>query len=229
MWVADQLVGLTIQTDQLVCQWVYAVSMPSELDAKERILDAAQQLVMERGFSATTVDAIVERASASKGGFFHHFASKADLGRELVERYAHADAELLERLMRVAESRTSDPAKQLVEFLKAFEEGIEDLSLAQPGCLFVSFIYEQFPGQDETRRLILADVLLWRERILAKLTLAVDRQPLALPVDLASLADQVFTTLEGGFILARATGDPLKLRDQLRHLRAYLTLLLKLG
>jgi TetR/AcrR family transcriptional repressor of nem operon len=195
-------------------------------DARERILDAARQLVMERGFSATTVDAIIEASSSSKGAFFHHFSSKADLGRELVERYARADGELLEHLMSIAESRSDDPAQQLIEFLRAFEEGIEDLSLQQPGCLFVSFIYEQFPGQDETRALILADVLLWRQRILAKLELAAQRRPPALPVDLESLADQVFTTLEGGFILARATGDPLKLRDQLRHLRAYLTLLL---
>jgi TetR/AcrR family transcriptional repressor of nem operon len=203
--------------------------MTHAVDAKERILDAAQQLVMERGFNATTVDAILEAAGASKGAFFHHFSSKADLGQMMVERYAHADGELLEQLMAVAESRTSEPAAQLIEFVAAFEEGIEDLSLAQPGCLFVSFIYEQFAGQDETRKLILDDVVRWRERILEKLTLATERQPPALPVDLASLADQVFTILEGGFILARATGDPLKLRDQLRHLRTYLTLLLQPG
>jgi TetR/AcrR family transcriptional repressor of nem operon len=198
-------------------------------DAKERILRAAQQLVMERGFSATTVDAILEEAAASKGAFFHHFSSKADLARVLVERYARADGELLEQLMAVAESRTSDPAAQLIEFVRAFEEGLEDVSLAQPGCLFVSFIYEQFPGQDEIRKVILDDVLFWRERILAKLKLAASARPPALDVDLDSLADQVFTILEGGFILARATGDPLKLRDQLRHLRAYLTLLLTPG
>ena len=200
--------------------------MTTAVDARERILDAATQLVMERGFSATTVDAILESAEASKGAFFHHFSSKADLGRVLVERYARADGELLEHLMTKAEAATSDPAEQLVEFVRLFEEGIEDLSLAQPGCLFVSFIYEQFPGQEDTRALILGDVEAWRARLLAKLTAATEARPPALPVDLPSLADQVFTVLEGGFVLARATDDPLKLRDQLRHLRAYLTLLL---
>jgi TetR/AcrR family transcriptional repressor of nem operon len=199
------------------------------MDARERILDAAQQLVMERGFSATTVDAILAGAGASKGAFFHHFASKADLGRVLVERYARADGELLEHLMTVAESRTSDPAEQLIEFVAAFEEGIEDLSLAQPGCLFVSFIYEQFPGQEQTQKLILDDVLQWRQRILDKLTQATAQRPPAIAVDLESLADHAFTILEGGFVLARATDEPLKLRDQLRHLRAYFTLLLQAG
>jgi TetR/AcrR family transcriptional repressor of nem operon len=201
--------------------------MANAPDARERILDAAQQLVMERGFSATTLDAILDVAGASKGAFFHHFTSKADLGRVLVERYAGADGELLEHLVAVAESRTSDPAEQLIELVAAFEEGIEDLSLAQPGCLFVSFIYEQFPGQEDTQRLILDDVLRWRERIMDKLAQATQRRPPALDVDLESLADHLFTILEGGFILARATGEPLKLRDQLRQLRAYLTLLLQ--
>lgn len=205
----------------------YGGGMADGLDARERILDAAQQLVMERGFSATTVDAILAIAGASKGAFFHHFASKADLGRVLVERYARADGELLQHLMAVAESRTSDPAEQLIEFVAAFEDGIEDLSLAQPGCLFVSFIYEQFPGQDETQKLILDDVVFWRERILQKIVQATERRPPAIAVDLESLADHVFTILEGGFVLARATGEPLKLRDQLGQLRAYLTLLLQ--
>ncbi len=200
--------------------------MPAASDARERILDAAQQLVMERGFNATTVDAIIDVAGASKGAFFHHFSSKAELGTVLVERYARADAEICDRLMTVAETRATEPAEQLIEFVKVFEEGLEDLSLAQPSCLFVSFIYEQFPGHDETRALILDDIVHWREQILAKLHLAVERRPPALPVDLESLADHLFATLEGGFILARATGEPLKLRDQLRQLRWYLTLLL---
>jgi TetR/AcrR family transcriptional repressor of nem operon len=200
--------------------------MTSATDARQRILDAAQELVMERGFSATTVDAIIEAAGASKGAFFHHFSSKADLGTVLVERYARADAEMFDRLMTIAESRATDPAEQLIEFVKVFEEGIEDLSLAQPGCLFVSFIYEQFAGQDDTRALILGDIVHWRERILTKLHQATEQRPPALPVDLDSLADHAFAILEGGFILARATAEPLKLRDQLRHLRWYLTLLL---
>jgi TetR/AcrR family transcriptional repressor of nem operon len=200
--------------------------MSAPTDARERILDAAQQLVMERGFSATTVDAIIDAAGSSKGAFFHHFSSKADLGTVMVERYARADAAMFDRLMAVAESRTSDPGEQLVEFVKVFEEGLEDLSLAQPACLFVSFVYEQFAGQDATRALILDDVVHWRKRILHKLRQANELRPLTIPVDLESLADHVFNTLEGGFILARATGEPLKLRDQLRHVRWYFTLLL---
>ena len=46
---------------------------------------------------------------------------------------------------------------------------------------------------------------------------------------MTSLADLVFTTFEGGFILARTLRDPSLLRGQLTHLRRYLELLFAVG
>ncbi len=198
-------------------------------DTRERILEAAEDLVLARGYTATTVDAILDATGASKGSFFHHFPSKAALGKALLERYARMDAAVLEEFMTRAEALTPDPAEQLIEFLRGFEDDIGAGDITQPGCLFVSFVYEQIPDQANSEAVILGAISRWRERILDKLQQAAASRPPALPVDLESLADQVFTIFEGGFILARATDDPLKLRDQLSHLRAYLTLLLRPG
>ena len=57
--------------------------------AREKILDAAKQLVMTKGFSGMSVDDILHAADVSKGAFFHHFKSKAVLGNELVRWHAH--------------------------------------------------------------------------------------------------------------------------------------------
>ncbi len=194
--------------------------------ARERILEAAHDLVFEIGFTATTVDAIVAATGCSKGAFFHHFPTKGALGKALIERYAVSDAEVLERQMTRAEALTADPAEQLIEFLRGFEADIEAGLITQPGCLFASYLYERIPAEAESDAVILGAIALWRERILAKLEQAVALQPPALDVDLASLADHVWAVFEGGFVLGRAVGDQIKLRDQLRHLRAYLTLLL---
>jgi TetR/AcrR family transcriptional regulator, transcriptional repressor for nem operon len=196
-------------------------SMPRPADTRERILDAAQRLVIEHGFGSTTVDAVLVAASSSKGAFFHHFPSKAELGRALVERYAAADAELLESLMAAAEADGDDPADQLIAFVAAFERATD----AQPGCLFVSFIYEADLAGAGTEEVVAQSILLWRERILDKLETAAERRPSLAPVDLPSLADQVFTIFEGGFLLARALDEPAALRRQLAHLRHYLELL----
>jgi TetR/AcrR family transcriptional repressor of nem operon len=192
---------------------------------RERILDAAQQLVLEHGFAATTVDGILAETGASKGAFFHHFPTKADLGHALVERYAAADAETLEALMTTAEATSEDPAEQVATFIAAFERATEKMARLQPGCLFVSFIYESELTGAETGEIVRQSILLWRERILAKLDAAAETRPSLAGVDLPSLADQAFAIFEGGFLLARALDQPDALSAQLAHLRHYLELL----
>ena len=194
---------------------------------RDRILDAAQQLVLEHGFAGTSVDAVLAEASATKGGFFHHFPSKNALGRALLERYAAGDKQLLADFMAAAEAQTDDPAEQLVAFVRHFEHAAAELAPTQPGCLFVSFIYErQLAGDGDD--LITDTIREWRNRLLGKLTDAARLHPPAIAVDLASLADHVFTVFEGGYILARAMDDPTHLPTQLAHVRHYLELLFQL-
>lgn len=200
--------------------------MTEETPTRDRILNAAEGLVLRQGFNATTLEAILAEAGASKGAFFHHFASKEALGNALVERYAEADAAALERFMGEAEALSDDPAEQVVHFVRLYEEAANDIPTAQPGCLFVSFIYERGPGSPRDEDVIVESIELWRKRILEKLELAAETRLRLSGVDLPSLADMVFSTFEGGFILTRATDDPQHLRRQLAHLRHYLELLL---
>lgn len=200
--------------------------MPRGTDTRERILAAAQRLVLEQGFGSTTVDAVLEATGTSKGAFFHHFATKADLGRALVRRYAQADADLLDAAITEAEATTDDPAAQVVELIRVFERETEGILDNQPSCLFVSFIYENEFTDDQTGAVVREAIELWRRRILHKLEQAVAATPSAPAVDLASLADHVFVTLEGAFLLGRATGDAGALPSQLAHVRHYVELLL---
>lgn len=189
-----------------------------------RILDAAQDLVLERGFSATTVDAVIDAAGISKGAFFHHFASKNALGRSMLERYAAADAEILDTFMARAEESSDDPAEQLLGFVRCFEEASDEM-FSQPGCLFVSFVYEKMPDSHEAHRVIRGNIELWRKRLGDKLRAAFAARSIT-GADPDTLADLMFTVFEGSFILARATGDPGDVRGQLGHYRRYLELVL---
>jgi TetR/AcrR family transcriptional regulator, transcriptional repressor for nem operon len=167
----------------------------------------------------------VSGAGASKGAFFHHFPSKASLGRALVERYAEADARTLDEALTAAEAKEDDPGRQLLAFVRSFEEVADEVLESQPACLFVSFIYESELGDDETAEAVAASILHWRERLLEKLAAAAASRPDFPPVDLPSLAHHFFTVMEGGFLLVRALNDPSHMRAQLAHLRHYLELL----
>lgn len=54
--------------------------------ARERILDAALDIIAERGYSAAGVQEIVDQSSTSKGSFYFHFPSKEKMVMALLER-----------------------------------------------------------------------------------------------------------------------------------------------
>ncbi len=57
-------------------------------DARTRVLDAAESVILARGVPALTLEATARFAGVSKGGLLHHFATKEALLRALVERIA---------------------------------------------------------------------------------------------------------------------------------------------
>jgi AcrR family transcriptional regulator len=65
------------------------------LSAKDRVLDAAVELFAQQGYDATSVAQVIERAGSTKGGFYHHFASKDAL---LYEVYGDLITAQLQRM-----------------------------------------------------------------------------------------------------------------------------------
>jgi TetR/AcrR family transcriptional repressor of nem operon len=194
-------------------------------ETRERILDGAERLILDRGLAGTSIDEILSETGTSKGAFFHHFPSKNHLARALVERYAANDVAFLEDYMGRAEAASDDPATQVLEFVRLFEEAADEMVAQQPSCLYVSYIYDRQLFEDGTNDVIVGAVTAWRERLADKLRAAAELHPPAAPVDFAALADHVFATFEGAFVLARATSDPRVMRNQLELVRGYLALL----
>jgi AcrR family transcriptional regulator len=54
---------------------------------REELMDAAEALFVAKGVATTSIDEIVAAAGVSKGGFYHHFASKDALLTALQERF----------------------------------------------------------------------------------------------------------------------------------------------
>jgi len=61
--------------------------------ARERILDAAHELVARGGFGAASVAAVADRAGVATGTVYRHFASKADLFAEVFRRDAQHEVD----------------------------------------------------------------------------------------------------------------------------------------
>ena len=194
---------------------------------RERILDAAQHLVIENGFAATSVDQVLQGAGTSKGAFFHHFDSKLDLARALTERYVAADIGQLRAALE-ATAGVTDPADRVVAFVRHFEDSAEEVMSAQSNCLYVAVLTEQQLVSNGTADLIRHASEVWRTEIRELLSAAATSRDLDLG-DVEDLADHVFVTFEGAFLLCRSTGSPEHMRAQLRVLRRLLAATLSVG
>jgi TetR/AcrR family transcriptional repressor of nem operon len=192
---------------------------------RERILDAAQALILDHGYGSTTVDAVVNRAGITKGAFFHHFGSKGDLARSLVERYALLDRQHLEQQMERAAKLASDPLQRVLVLIALYEEEFESMAEPFPGCLFASYIYENKLFDEQTIAVLRESTLMWRAVARQMLERVAAVHPPKVPVDMESLADLFYALTEGSFIMTKTLGDKTLLARHTRHLRTYLELL----
>ena len=188
---------------------------------KQRILETAERLVIENGFAATSIDEVIAASATSKGAFFHHFESKLDLARSLVARYAAADIEQLNRAVAEAEATTDDAAERVIAFVRVFEQAGDAIMSTQSGCLFVSLLTERQLIQSATSAHIREAIVIWRAALARMLRDALRGRGTQESIDVDALADHLFVTFEGSFILCRAMNDN-------RHMRAQLTVLRQL-
>jgi TetR/AcrR family transcriptional repressor of nem operon len=192
---------------------------------KSLILDAAHELVMGHGLAGTSIDMVLAKAEVTKGAFFYHFKSKADLARSLVERYAENDAAHLQSQLSRAEKLSRDPLQQVLIFIGLLQEEVEQLADPGAGCLIASFIY-QFEDLDaEVRSISAQSFLAWRQRLGAKFEAAMAENSPKVPVKAEELADANVSTFEGGFVMMRVLQDPKQLAQQLAQYRNYIELL----
>jgi len=86
--------------------------------ARDRILEAAEQLVAEQGASNLTLDAVAQAAGVSKGGLLYHFPSKDALLMGMLDRHCE------QMDQRCAEAHADLPDNDFAGHLKAHVLGL---------------------------------------------------------------------------------------------------------
>ncbi|MBT2133540.1 TetR/AcrR family transcriptional regulator [Croceibacterium sp. LX-88] len=186
---------------------------------KARILDAAYDSIIQKGFAGTSIDELVEATGITKSGFFYHFRDKSDLARQLLVRFLAEDDAVIDSLKARAEQLVDDPLQQFLLFLNLYAELVDEMDALHPGCLVAAVVYQEQVFDAEVRRLNSEAVMRWRERFLAWLE-AIDRkhQPVT-PLHRLALADALSAIVEGAIVLAKALDDRALMGRQLRLFR----------
>ncbi|HXV76869.1 MAG TPA: TetR/AcrR family transcriptional regulator [Candidatus Polarisedimenticolaceae bacterium] len=168
---------------------------------RERLLDAAARLFHERGFEATPVAAILERAGVHSGSLYHYFPGKDALLRGVLERYRGL---LQPVVLGPIEEAERDPIERVFRLLDWYRQGMTT-SRCRRGCPIGNLALEVSDTHPEVRPIIAQNLAAWAAGIERWLDEAADRLPA--DCDRQALAGFVLTVMEGGLLEARALGD----------------------
>ncbi|MCW8963744.1 MAG: TetR/AcrR family transcriptional regulator [Gammaproteobacteria bacterium] len=192
---------------------------------RNKIMDVAQQMVLNVGLAGTSVEKVIEQADVTKGTFFYHFKTKHDLAAAMIERYAENDRHHFADSMQKAEQLARDPLQQLLIFLGLFIEMTDRMEEPFPGCLYASYCYQSGAISADIMETVEHMTRYWRQRLGDKVKQVMQLYPARIPVEKNQVADHVLTTFEGAFILAKIMNEPKLASEQLIQCRNYLELL----
>ena len=96
-------------------------------ETRDRILEAAEAAILEKGFAGTSIDELIAAVGITKSGFFYHFKDKNQLTRALLVRYVEREDELFDDLFRRADELNEDPLHGFLVGLKMLSEMLADL------------------------------------------------------------------------------------------------------
>lgn len=136
-------------------------------DTRTKILDAAQEGVVAKGFGATSIDELLAATGVSKSGFFYHFRDKTELAKALIERYIEEDERVYDSIFARARELVDDPLQVFLLGLRFLADAMADLPRGHPGCLVALSCYHERQFDGSVRELNREAALMWRRRFRA--------------------------------------------------------------
>jgi TetR/AcrR family transcriptional repressor of nem operon len=186
-----------------------------------RLLESARHLFWEKGFAATGMAELLDRAQANSGSFYHFFDSKEALLLELLDSYLEG---LHPVIVLPAERAFADPLERIFAILQGYRERLL-ATRNRYGCpigrLALEIETENLPAHQR----IAANFSAWTAAVRRFLGEAADRFPAG--CDLDGLAVFVLTAMEGGVMQSRSYRRIEPFDQSVGHLRNYFEYLQK--
>ncbi|MEJ1092983.1 TetR/AcrR family transcriptional regulator [Microbacterium istanbulense] len=168
---------------------------------KARIVEAANQLMFERGVALTTLADVRTASATSKFQLYQHFADKNALVREVIEFRAEALlAQQRRRLEKVDSLRGLELWRDEMVERNALRDGAY-------GCPLGSIANEIADHDEDTRRIIANHFDEWLQIIVDTIDRLQTRGVLREDADPRALASGLLAALQGGYLLAKTSRD----------------------
>lgn len=191
---------------------------PRTADTRTRLLDTALRLVRERGFAATSVNELCAAAGVTKGAFFHHFASKEQLGVEAARHWGEGTSALFAQ---AAYHEAADPLDRILGYV-ALRRAMLEGEIAEYTCLVGTMVQEAYAQYPAVRDACGATIGGHAMTLVADIEAAIAARGMAPAWSAQSLALHTQAVLQGAFVVAKALDSVAVARDSVDHLERYI-------
>ncbi|MDR6644286.1 TetR/AcrR family transcriptional repressor of nem operon [Luteibacter sp. 1214] len=172
------------------------------MTTQQKLVDSARQLIQMRGYNGFSYADVAEQVQVKKASIHHHFPSKSDLAKAVVERSRGIIAEQTRSLAAGA----FDPEEQLAMYTGYWEKCIADASA--PFCVAGMLATElpTLPGDlADAVRAHFRDLSNWLETLLTR---GAQMGRFTLQGSARLEAESFMSLVYGAMLTARAYGEP---------------------
>ena len=173
----------------------------------QKILDVAQSMVRNKGYSAFSYADIAKQIGIRKASIHYHFSSKDDLVKELVKRYR----EILECKCLLIEQKDITPQEQLKEFVSLYRDGLQENQICLCGMLTADFVVLNSEIQAELKTFF-SVIKSWLTQLLKRGSAAKAWQ---CTQSFESEANSIIAMLQGAQLLARTAENSAEAFDKM--------------
>jgi len=190
--------------------------MTAHQNTRERVISRATQLIRRKGFRATSIGEIIVASGIKKGGLYHHFQDKDQLGMEILQR---AEVELYAFLDNALAG--DSPIEGLFHFLDAVLIKHKKTRFVG-GCIFGNTALEMADDAKPFADAIARVFAEWIHKIEIVIRRAQKLGQVRGDLSPRALAQHVVMTIEGGIMLSRLGKTERPLKECLRMLKQIL-------
>jgi len=188
--------------------------MSAQPDTRNRILEAARDLIYASSYADVGVQAICDRAGVKKGSFYHFFKSKQELTLAVID---HFFSDFRDSLIREAFDSDLPPPQRferLIALAIARQEVVHRETGHVLGCPFGNLATEMATSDETIRGRIETVFSRLQGYLRDALRDGIERGDFP-PLDVEATAAAMFAYFEGLMLLAKTRNDPAVLRELL--------------
>ena len=166
------------------------------MSKRDKILEAAKTLLWEQGFEAMSPKKVMRLSGAGQGSLYHHFEGKEDLALTALEDVL---SELCTAMDGVFDT-SKEPLDRLYDYLQAPRDELK-------GCKLGRLVSEKTIIESNICEIIGKYFDIVAAHIETALTDAKAAGDLPPNLDTETIAKSLAATIQGGYVLARGTGN----------------------